>query len=60
MGHAVNEKARSWCGVVGDSKSNVNVDDVELDRELPGDSLSSLREIVGQLATVWNLVRKLT
>jgi hypothetical protein len=38
-GHAVNANPRPWCGVVGDSRSKVKVDDVEPDSELPGDTL---------------------
>lgn len=38
-GHAVNDNSRSGCGEVGCSRLKVNVDDAELDWELPGDSL---------------------
>lgn len=38
LGHAVNENPRSGRGVVGDSRSIVNVEDAELDCELPGNS----------------------
>jgi len=44
LGHAVNENPQPWCGVVGDSRLNVKVDDAELDCELPGDPQSSLGE----------------
>ena len=57
LGHAVNENPRSWRGVVGDSRSNVNVDVVTLDCQLPGDSLQ-------QQINLWrlgnNVVRKPT
>jgi len=57
----VKENPQSWCGVVGDSRLNVKVDDVELDCELPGDSQSSLGERWVSLPRFGNLaVRKPT
>jgi len=43
VGHAVNERPRPCCGVVGDRRLNVNVA-VEFDCELPEDSLPSLQK----------------
>jgi hypothetical protein len=39
LGQIVNDSPRSWCGVVGDSRLNVNVEDAEPDSELSGESL---------------------
>jgi len=52
VGHAVNENPRSLCGVVGDNRSNVNIEE-ELDCELPGDSSSMSKSgvmgLIGQI-----------
>ena len=56
LGHAVNENPRSWCGVVGDSRLNVNVEDAELDCELAEDSLKQLKERWVNSRRIGNLV----